>query len=356
MKKIFLLLTVLAISVSCMNKYEDEVAQLGERVDKLEQKIPTIDQQIESIKESIIQLEEVDKALKAKDNELAAADPNLPQLIGDLEQYVDSEINSTKSWAEATFYTLKQYNSAVSSLAKLESNIASGKTTTSQELNKAISDLRNSFEKWVGEQLSGYYTIAKADAEFASLRQSAENGDEKLQGEIDNLKTEIAKSATDLTEAYQKAIEEAINEHNGVITAALNEELEEVNKRLDEELAAINAKLAALEAQIGKNAEDIAKLLARIQSISYIHKYADGKATMLQNSSMYYTSLSFEVSPKELLLRLRRSGKMSLVQRLFVRVQMKPRLLHYQFSRLRLTRRMVSSRCQYLALRFLKML
>ncbi|MBR2352705.1 MAG: leucine-rich repeat protein, partial [Alistipes sp.] len=299
MKKIVLLLAIFAISVSCMDKYEDTLQELGERVDKLEQKIPTIDQQIESIKESISLLEEADKALKAKDEELSNADRNLEKLISELKQYVNNEINATKSWAEASLFTLQKYNSAVSALARLEQSIASDKNAASQEISDAVSALRTSFQRWVGEQLAGHYSIAKADAEFDALRKSIEAGDEKLQGEIDDLQTAIAKSATDLTEAYQKAIEEAINDHNGVITAALNEELGEVNKRLDEELVAINAKLTALEAQIGKNAEDIAKLLARIQSISYIHKYADGKATMRQLGDLRHAVLQFEVTPKE---------------------------------------------------------
>ena len=303
MKKIFLILSIIALSVSCTSKYEDDIVELGNRIDKLEQKIPTIEQQISAIDESITLLKQTDEALRAKDEQLTTEDEKLKMaiqeleiLIAELEKYV---IYPAKDWAEATFYTLKQYNAAVSTLAKLEQSIASSDDATSKEISDAISALQASFQTWVGKELSGYYSIARADAEFAALQQSIESGDQTLQGEIDAVESQIANSATELEKEYQTAIETAIEEYNGTITAELKSQLDDVNKRIDEQVAAINDKLDALEAQIDKNSEDIAKLLARIQSISYIHKYADGKATMRQLDDLRHAVLQFEVSPKE---------------------------------------------------------
>ena len=303
MKKIFLILSIIALSVSCTSKYEDDVVELGNRIDKLEQKIPTIEQQISAIDESITLLKQTDEALRAKDEQLATEDEKLKMaiqeleiLIAELEKYV---IYPAKDWAEATFYTLKQYNAAVSTLAKLEQSVASSDDATTKEISDAISALQASFQTWVGKELSGYYSIARADAEFAALRQSIESGDQTLQGEIDDVESQIASSATELEKEYQAAIETAIEEYNGTITAELKSQLDDVNKRIDEQVAAINDKLDALEAQIGKNSEDIAKLLTRIQSLSYVHKYADGKATMRQLNDLRHAVLQFEVSPKE---------------------------------------------------------
>ena len=291
--------------------------ELGNRIDKLEQKIPTIEQQISAIDESITLLKQTDEALRAKDEQLATEDEKLNMaireleiLITDLEKYVIYPgLNSTKDWAEATFYTLKQYNAAVSTLAKLEQSIASSDDATSKEISDAISALQASFQTWVGKELSGYYSIARADAEFAALRQSIESGDQTLQGEIDAVESQIANSATELEKEYQAAIETAIEEYNGTITAELKSQLDDVNKRIDEQVAAINDKLDALEAQIGKNSEDIAKLLTRIQSLSYVHKYADGKAKMVCTSDYYSSRMSFEVSPKDAVTELEKVWK-----------------------------------------------
>ena len=317
MKKIFLILSIIALSVSCTSKYEDDVVELGNRIDKLEQKIPTIEQQISAIDESITLLKQTDEALRAKDEQLATEDEKLNMaiqeleiLITDLKKYVIYPgLNSTEDWAEATFYTLKQYNAAVSTLAKLEQSIASSDDATSKEISDAISALQASFQTWVGKELSGYYSIARADAEFAALRQSIESGDQTLQGEIDDVESQIANSATELEKEYQAAIETAIEEYNGTITAELKSQLDDVNKRIDEQVAAINDKLDALEAQIGKNSEDIAKLLTRIQSLSYVHKYADGKAKMVCTPDFYSSRLSFEVSPKDAVAELEKVWK-----------------------------------------------
>ncbi len=317
MKKIFLILSIIALAVSCTSKYEDDVVELGNRIDKLEQKIPTIEQQISAIDESITLLKQTDEALRAKDEQLATEDEKLNMaiqeleiLITDLEKYVIYPgLNSTEDWAEATFYTLKQYNAAVSTLAKLEQSIASSDDATSKEISDAISALQASFQTWVGKELSGYYSIARADAEFAALQQSIESGDQTLQGEIDDVESQIANSATELEKEYQAAIETAIEEYNGTITAELKSQLDDVNKRIDEQVAAINDKLDALEAQIGKNSEDIAKLLTRIQSLSYIHKYADGKAKMVCTSDYYSSRMSFEVSPKDAVAELEKVWK-----------------------------------------------
>ena len=317
MKKIFLILSIIALSVSCTSKYEDDVVELGNRIDKLEQKIPTIEQQISAIDESITLLKQTDEALRAKDEQLATEDEKLNMaireleiLITDLEKYVIYPgLNSTEDWAEATFYTLKQYNAAVSTLAKLEQSIASSDDATSKEISDAISALQASFQTWVGKELSGYYSIARADAEFAALRQSIESGDQTLQGEIDDVESQIANSATELEKEYQAAIETAIEEYDGTITAELKSQLDDVNKHIDEQVAAINDKLDALEAQIGKNSEDIAKLLTRIQSLSYVHKYADGKAKMVCTSDYYSSRLSFEVSPKDAVTELEKVWK-----------------------------------------------
>ena len=291
--------------------------ELGNRIDKLEQKIPTIEQQISAIDESITLLKQTDEALRAKDEQLATEDEKLNMaiqeleiLITDLKKYViDPGLSSTKDWAEATFYTLKQYNAAVSTLAKLEQSIASSDDATSKEISDAISALQASFQTWVGKELSGYYSIARADAEFAALRQSIGSGDQTLQGEIDAVELQIANSATELEKEYQAAIETAIEEYNGTITAELKSKLDDVNKRIDEQVAAINDKLDALEAQIDKNSEDIAKLLTRIQSLSYVHKYADGKAKMVCTSDFYSSRLSFEVSPKDAVTELEKVWK-----------------------------------------------
>ena len=143
--------------------------------------------------------------------------------------------------------------------------------------------------------------------------------------EIANLKTSLAATKSEITEAYKKAINDAINANNGVIDTKIANGVATINTRINNEVAAINAtikslteriksieseissikqQLAEILGDITDMKEDIAKLLARIQSISYIPTHSDGKATVVSNGTTSQVSLDFEISPKDAVAEL----------------------------------------------------
>jgi uncharacterized coiled-coil DUF342 family protein len=116
--------------------------------------------------------------------------------------------------------------------------------------------------------------------------------------EISQLKKDLQTTKTEITAAYQEAIATAIETLNGTLPGKI---ATEVATRVDDEVEAINSKITALTTRVAtletdvkniKNViagiqddisdiqDELAALLARIQSVSYIPKYADGKATM----------------------------------------------------------------------------
>ena len=289
---------------------------------------------------------------------LKAKDAELDQKIANLKTHIDTELGKTTDWVNATFATLEQYNALVSEVAtikeqikainqsvtdletrlttKINEDIASAVSTLNANIQQkvkditdaytnaiiiaksdittaytaaiaiAISNLETSLKSWVGERLAGYYTIAEVDAKIAELQKAITDGDSALQEELNKLKSQLETAKAEFTEAYKKAIEEAINTNNGVIDTKIANEIDAVNQRIDEEVAAINAKIATLQAQVDKNTEDIAKLLARIQSVSYIPTYDDGKATVKYagTKELSEATLDFKVSPKECVAEL----------------------------------------------------
>ena len=313
MKKFFLILAAVAMVLPGCKKIEESIDATNARIDKLEQKIPTIDEQISSIQESINALEEVDsklkesiKALEASDKataeEIAAlkdADKAIEDKIEELKKYIDDVLKSTKDWVNATFATLEQLNALSSEVAALKSLVDANKAEATANLANAISNLETSLKKWVGEQLSNYYTIADIDAKIAELQKAIADGDAALQQQLNELKSQLETTKQEVTEAYKKAIKEAIETNNGVINQKIASEIAAVNKRIDEEVAAISAKIATLQAQVDKNTEDIAKLLARIQSVSYLPEYSDEVATIHYLGDLSEITLDFKVSPKE---------------------------------------------------------
>ena len=313
MKKLFLLVAVVAMFLPGCTKLEESIDALADRVDKLEQSIPTIEEQITAIQASITSLEEVDAQLKEKIMALEASDKasaeeitvlkakdtELGQKIRTLQDYVESLNKSTKDWVTTTFATLEQFNSLSTEVANLKTLLEQYKNNAATNLSNAISALETSMKSWVGEQLANYYTIAEVNAKIEALESAITDGDTELLKLLDELKSQLTKTAEDITAAYKKAIEEAINTNNGIINAKIANEIAAVNQRIDNEVAAINANIAALQAQVDKNTEDITKLLARIQSVTYLPEYSDGIATINHLGHLSEVTLDFKVSPKE---------------------------------------------------------
>ena len=314
MKK-FLLFSVIALLVGCVD-YTDDINAIDERLDALEQSVPSIEEQISAIQTSIKALEEVDKSLdesikaleasdKATAEEIAAlkeADKAIEAKIEELKKYIDDVLRSTKDWVIATFATLEQLYALSSEVATLKSLVDANKAEAAANLANAIANFETSLKTWVGEQLSNYYTIAEIDAKIATLEKAIADGDAALQQQLNDLKSQLETTKSEVTEAYKKAIKEAIETNNGVINAKIAEEIGKVNGLIEE----LNSKLAKLQIQVDNNTEDIAKLLARIQSVSYVPQYSDGKATVkyVGTKESSEVTLDFKVSPKECVAEL----------------------------------------------------
>lgn len=279
---------------------------------------------------------------------LTAADVELEQKITTLEEYVNTELKNTEDWVSATFATLEQYNSICTEVATIKQNIetltssiteleerintkiandiaaaaatldatiqakvteitnayTSAISTATDEITEAytaaiatsIANLELSMKEWVNEQLTGYYTIAETEAAIERLKGHITSGDAAFQ-EIEMLSQRMEDVKTEITEAYQKAIETAILENNGVIDSKIASEVTTINGRIDQEVATINAKIAEIESRLDNIEVRITELLVRIQSVTYVPQYSDGKATMDYNTKS--AEFDFIISPKD---------------------------------------------------------
>ena len=301
------------------------------------------------LENELAQINATIETLKAKDTEL-------DNKIAELRSYVDTELGKTTDWVNATFATLEQYNALVAEIAtikeqikainqsitdletrlttKINEDIANAVLTLNADIQQKVKDitdaytnavktakeeitsayttaiqtaittLDNSLKTWVGEQLANYYTIAEVEAKITALQTAITEGDASLQEELKSLKSQLETTATEITTAYKKAIEEAINTNNGVIDTKIANEIASVNQRITNEVATINAKIAEIESRLDNVEAKIAELLARIQSVSYIPTYDDGKATVISDGSKSQVTLDFEVSPKDAVVEL----------------------------------------------------
>lgn len=221
-------------------------------------------------------------------------------------------------------------------------------------LRKAISDIESSVKQWVNEQLTAYSTIAQTETKINALQseidgklsaqktylealvnalstsvttditairkqiEEIDNAIAQNAKEIESLRKELAKQKEEITEAYTSAIAEAIASAKGEMSNELAEEIAAINERINQsDIAAIEALIANCKARLEGAEADIAqlksdvlqlqtdveelqeiteKLLAQIQSITYIPQYTDGMATIDYHSKR--GNLDFQIAPK----------------------------------------------------------
>lgn len=345
MKKLFysLLLSTLVLFAGCSEPYDDtkikeEIDDINNRLDKIEDNsISSVEQQISTINNSILLLTTVDSELRGyisalekevndlqssigdsntADNtikgmidDLKSADRELGGRIDALTAYVNSEIGKAESWCSATFATLKQYEAVCNDIATINALIAENKDKASKDLENAISETKSSLKDWVNEKFDGYYTVAEVNAKITTLENKIKNGDTALQSQVDELKKSLADMKTEITESYQQAIKSAINENNGLIVEEIyNSYIQPIETYILSFEEEVRAKLSELELQVNQNTSDIQTLInvwiSHIQSISYIPRYSDGKATMFFSEGVSRVELDFELSPKSCVAEL----------------------------------------------------
>ena len=287
-------------------------------------------------------------------DDLKAADDALEAKIADLQTYVDAELATTKDWANATFSTLAQYEqvqaeisgikasielinadikalgtrlsdkiaidikTAVDALraeldaeliARIESAVKDVTSAYSEAISSAMSDITAAYtaaissaiaasesglKKWVGEQLSqGYYDIATLDGMLSALAARLDDTDIDLQNQISEHQVAIGTLKEELTKAYKDAINDAIAENNGVISAAIASAVKEVEDELQKQIDAVSLAIEALTDSLA-NLEEA--FVNRIQSLKFIPEFSDRKVKF---SDMFEAVLNFMVAPEK---------------------------------------------------------
>ena len=296
-----------------------EIESIKAEIALIKESIASINTQIANINTSLSQLEEVDAALlaliesleteaeelqaqleansaadaatkqaleaeianiKALIATLQAKDTELDQKIDDLKAYVDGEISNTADWAEATFATLAQYAEMQTEIATLAAIVEQYKQELTDDytaaieaavadMQTAISALETSMKNWVNETLAaGYYDIATIDGMLAVLETKLANADAALAEQIAAQQAALEQAKEDLTVAYEKAIEEAINENNGKITEEIADAVKAATDALEAKIALINGEIESIKAEIALIKESIASINTQIANIN----------------------------------------------------------------------------------------
>lgn len=257
-----------------LDKYIDA---LEAKSDSLTQELQNSDQQLDNRIDEVYEMTMKEFTLvNAEIQALNSQDSLLNVRLTELNDYiaqVEAQQKAEHDWVQQTFSTLKQYEATCAAIAGLEAHLQTvdGKlldltqalAEQKQALEQSIADAVTSVKSWVNEQLSGYYTIAQTDAKIAAVLDTMTQENAELRQQLTQMQDSLAQTRIDLTTAYQSAIKQAIEEHDGKITKEIAAQVESLNKRIDDEVAAINAQLQALAdrvAALEKEMEELKKI------------------------------------------------------------------------------------------------
>jgi predicted nucleic acid-binding Zn-ribbon protein len=313
-----------ALESNKIQSIEGQISSIDTSLGLLDQTDDQLEGYINALKEQVLELEvdcgEERETLEAAIKALQTEDESLHKQIDELKAYVGTELNGVKDWASATFVTLEEYNKTVDVIAGIKANLDTLHTGITNEYQQAIEEAigksAESMKTWVNELLTGYYDIATMNTKLDSLKSALEKqlneqgGDlEGLIGQntkgIATLESDLKQAKTDITDAYKKAIEEAITKYDGTITETLQKEIDGVNETID----ALDDRVSDLETAVGKlenRMDEVEKALKSLASITNIPKYSDNKERVGFNvrfnvsGTKYITSdlnLRFDVYP-----------------------------------------------------------
>lgn len=234
---------------------------------------------------------------------LQSADSACDKAIAELHEYVDKKLVAMSDWASATFSTLEQYEQTQAEVAAIRVMIEALEeeltVAFSTNLSNSISELEDSMKQWVNENLTGYYSIAYIDVQLNLLNDAIDDNNASHRDDVEALSLKIETMRSDIISSYASAISDAIFNNNGVINAKIAAEISSINERIDCEIDAIKMKIQGIENRLDGMSSQISELMSRIQSISYIPRYDDGKATVEFYSKTSRVEFDFELSPKE---------------------------------------------------------
>lgn len=285
------------------------------------------------------------------------------EIAGFKTSMTDLEVRLTKNFTESLNKTVSDLESAVADeVAGLNDRIskevadltnafteallkARNETEAAWEKNlkDSVNDLKSSLESWVNDKIKAYWTIEETKAALETQKKALEGQllvqktalEEMIKAnskdiedlkaalavtnkaiednakEIEGLKSDLDEVKSEVKEAYERAIRDAIaslrNELSADITAAIND----ADSKVQGEIDRMSSEIRKMENKITQAQNAVNKVLYRIQSLVYVPYTEDGVAVVTRYGSgsiVKFVTLEFEVRPSSALYYLKKDN------------------------------------------------
>ena len=174
-----------------------------------------------------------------------------------------------------------------------------------ESINAQLTSLKATDEA-IKEQISELEKSDKATAEEISSLKAKDQALEKSINDLQNyVDTQIANAKSEVAAAYA-----TVEQYNTIVAqlnalqSSTNKLGEELTEKINAEVKSLTDKITDLENRLKAVEDKVENLLARIQSVSYVPQYSDGKATLEYTDNESKVTLDFEISPKDAVVEL----------------------------------------------------
>ena len=289
-----------------IDQLKDVDAELQNCIENLQAKESDLVARIEAAEElgeNVAALERELAAVRAALEDLEISDEAFDNRLKALQSYVDESLKEGDDWAEATFATLEMYDSLQAELTSLKRTVNSLEMDAdylSDQLSRAIASSESTMKAWVNEKLAqGYCDINEVDAELSALEQAFTEVDAALLDSVTEQQAALEQAKADLTDEYQKAIQEAIETNAGVLNEKIADAVKTALESLEAQVNSVSEAVSGLESRLALLETN---MLGRIQSLTFVPKYGHGKATVEKDVKRF--TMNFLVKPENLVSSL----------------------------------------------------
>ena len=199
-----------------------------------------------------------------------------------------------------------KYNDAIDNINNRLDKIEQTTIPTINEqicsINESIEilhDLNQNIENWIYDFVR---QNNEKEKEVALLKEQSEILKQKVDELKNYIDNEITKARDDAAAAY--ATLSLLNEVKidvadlREITNNISTDIEALNQKIDQAIESLDKRVSDLEKRVSAIEDSLSDILKRIQTLSYIPRYEDGKATMKYLGDISQMALDFEILPK----------------------------------------------------------
>lgn len=186
-------------------------------------------------------------------------------------------------------------------LSQLEAKL---KAANADTVALRIAENEASVKAWINGELDDYYKLADYNEQcriFDIILGTLPEGKDSFQQELDELDKAIGDARTSVTAAYEKAIKDAIEKHEGEISEKM---ATEIGKLRTDVIDPINGRLSTVSSDIGQLKNDVTALDNKIKTVEAQREAISGSIKVLTDLKVtleqYVSAVRTELRNKDI--------------------------------------------------------